>query len=326
VGPGSEDRFFDEAFLQELQDLASGEGALARADQGARQFEEKLEQLLAGEAGEPSLDLDALASLPPPELLRRCDRLLEICRGGRSRDAVQAVENFVVFLQALVPTVKEEGAGQVQRVFARLVPTLIQIAYNDFGSDPAAAEEGRAALGNLETILIDISDVRLAPEESQLVFRSIEQIASFLAVGEYTMASRVVSAQLLDLIERNRLTRSLYRLMEAEVAMQRYLKERLGYTTPQFALPDDLAALSEYGPLQILEETDLDGAVRRLLQVQVPGIERLSDVVVHLVAAEGGTEHDLHMDALGTAPLDVPDGRYALGLAFEPQPPTSDAR
>jgi len=40
---------------------------------------------------------------------------------------------------------------------------------------------------------------------------------------------------------------------------------------------------------------------------------------VHLVAAERGAQFDLRMDALGTAPLRVPDGRYALGLAFEPQ-------
>lgn len=315
----ADERFFDDAFLQELQELASGEGALARADQGARELEQRLSLLLAGEGGAPPLGLDDLAALPAPQLLQRTDRLLEMCRGGAGRGAVQAVENFIVFFQALLPNLKDDGADQVRRVFARLVPTLIQIAYNDFGASPEAVAEGRTALGNLETILIDIAGVRLAPEESELVHRSIDQIASFMAVGEYTMASRVVSAQLLDLIERNKLTRALYRLMEAEVAVQRYLKERLGYTTPQFLLPDDLAKLSEYGPIQVLEETDLDGATQRLLQVQVPGIPRLTDVVVHLVAANGGRQFDLRMDALGTAPLRVPDGRYALGLAFEPQ-------
>jgi hypothetical protein len=314
----SDERFFDDAFLQELQELASGEGALARADQGARELEHGLSTLLADEAGGTALSLDELASLPVPQLLQRTDRLLELCRGGPSRSAVQAVENFVVFFQALVPTLKEEGADQVRRVFARLVPTLIQIAYNDFGSGEEDVAEGRAALGNLETILIDIAGVRLAPQESELVYRSIDQVASFMAVGEYAMASRVVSAQLLDLIERNKLTRALYRLMEAEVAVQRYIKERLGYTTPQFVLPDDLQKLSEYGPIQVLEETSLEGAPQRLLQVQVPGIPRLTDVVVHLVAAEGGAQFDLRMDALGMAPLALPGGRYALGLAYEP--------
>ena len=315
----ADERFFDDAFLQELQELAAGEGALARADQGARELELRLSTLLAPEVGGPALSLEDLAMLPAPQLLQRTDRLLDLCRGGSSRGAVRAVENFIVFFQALVPALKDEGADQVRRVFARLVPTLIQIAYNDFGSSQDAVAEGRAALGNLETILIDIAGVRLAPEESRLVYRSIDQIASFMAVGEYAMASRVVSAQLLDLIERNKLTRALYRLMEAEVAVQRYIKERLGYTTPQFLLPDDLAKLSEYGPIQVLEETDLDGVAQRLLQVQVPGIPRLSDVVVHLVAAAGGAQFDLRMDALGTAALRVPDGRYALGLAFEPQ-------
>ena len=46
------------------------------------------------------------------------------------------------------------------------------------------------------------------------------------------------STGLLSIISRNKLTRALFRLMEVEVSMQRYLKEKLGYSTPQVRIPE----------------------------------------------------------------------------------------
>ena len=48
----------------------------------------------------------------------------------------------MVFFQALVPTLSAEGAGNIRRFFFRLAPTLIHIAYNDFGSRQSDREEG----------------------------------------------------------------------------------------------------------------------------------------------------------------------------------------
>jgi hypothetical protein len=310
-----EDRFFDDAFLSELEEIAGPEGPLegAQAD-GALHL--RLQEFLRTPDG-GSLDEQEFVELGAAPLTERTNALLEVCRAGRTLSAVQAVENFVVFFQALVPTLDAEGARQVKRFFFRLVPTLLQIAAHDFGEGRDAVAEGRAALHNLETILIEVSDVRFAPSESELVFRSIDQLAGFIAVGEYAMASRIVSAQLLELIEKNKLARALYRLMEVEVQLQRYLREQLGYPTPRLRLPEDTAALVEYGPLRVLDEESLDGETTRMIQVQVPGIPKLSDVVLHFVA-EDGRFLDLRLDALGSAELAVPAGMYALGLTYEP--------
>lgn len=319
--------FFDEEFLGELEQLAAE--VVARPAPGAdlaRRFEEFL---AAGPQGGERLDAEGFARLPSVAMVERANRLLETCRTGPERAAVQAVENFIVFFQALVPTLPAEGAGQVGRFFFRLVPTLIHIAWHDFGEDAAAAREGAAALDNLETILIEISDVRLAPAESELVFRSIDQLAGFIAVGEYAMASQIVSAQLLDIIARNKLARALYRLMEAEVAVQVYLKERLGRPTPALELPGDLQALADFGPLRVFEE-ELLGERRRLVQVHIPGLARLSDVVLHLAPVGAGQPWVLRLDALGTAELPAVDGAFQIGLAWEPlrreRPATSGPR
>ncbi|MGE0453946.1 MAG: hypothetical protein AB7O37_11515 [Vicinamibacteria bacterium] len=310
-----EDRFFDDAFLSELEEIAGHEGPLeeAHAD-GALHL--RLQEFLSL-PGAGRLDEEGFVELAAAPLTERTNALLEVCRAGRTLPAVQAVENFVVFFQALVPTLDALGARQVKRFFFRLVPTLLQIAAHDFGDSREAVAEGRAALHNLETILIEVSDVRFAPSESELVFRSIDQLAAFIAAGEYAMASRIVSAQLLELIEKNKLARALYRLMEVEVQLQRYLKERLGYATPRLALPEDAAALSDYGPLRVLDEESQGGETTRMIQIHVPGIPNIADVVLHLVG-EGGRFHDLRLDALGSAELRVPAGAYALGLTYEP--------
>jgi hypothetical protein len=244
--------------------------------------------------------------------------LLEICRRGDSAAGVRAAENFIVFFQTLAPTLAEGQAGQLSRFFFRLVPTLVQIAFHDFGDDQAAAGEARSALTNVETTLIEIADVHLTPAEAGLVYVSLDHLAGMIAAGEYAAASRV-SAQLLDIISRNKLTRALYRLMEAEVGLQRFLRARLGYVTPQINLPGDEPALADFGPLRVLIE-DVAGQRQRLIQVHVPGLEKLSDVVLHLAPVTGGEGHALRLDALGASALDVPDGLYQLGLAYEPPP------
>jgi len=270
----------------------------------------------SGQTG--TLSEDQFVALPSHGLSERVNTLLDLCRQGGRPEAVQAVDNFVVFFQALIPTLSEGGSAQIRRVFFRLVPTLIHIAYSDFGDDAEKRQEGRDALRNLERILIEISGVRLAPAERDLVFRSIDQITSFVAVGEYAMADHVVSSRLLSLIAQNKLLRALFRVMEAEVGVQRYLKERLGYLTPQLRLPDDLEALADYAPMRIFEEEGLDGGHRRFIQVQLPDLADPSAVVLHVTSKDTGQVWELGLDALGSSPLDLPDGAYALGLVYIP--------
>lgn len=309
--------FFDSSFLAELEALAGvPEIAPTSRDAGA-QLPEKLRAFLAPEEpGGPPLTEESFLALAPGDLLRRTNALVEICRDGGKPGAAQAVENFVVFFQALVPRLTE-GASEVERVFFRLVPTLIHIAHNDFSEREEQRAEGSAALRNLETILIEISGVRLAPSEVDLVFRSIDHMSAFIGAGEYTMANEVISSQLLSIIARNKLTRALYRLMEVEVSLQRYLKARLGHTTPQLRVPEDIPALSEYGPIRVLQEETFDGGTARYVQVQLPDIPILRDIVLKLVGPSGYVR-DLRFDALGSAPLDVPPGLYQLGLVYQP--------
>ncbi|HEU0104535.1 MAG TPA: hypothetical protein VFT38_00085, partial [Vicinamibacteria bacterium] len=77
--------------------------------------------------------------------------------------------------------------------------------------------------------------------------------------------------------------------------------------------------LADYGPLRILSEEGLDGTTRRFVQVHLPDLPILRDIVLRLVPAEGGPSHDLRFDALGSAELDVPPGTYSLGLLYEPE-------
>jgi len=231
---------------------------------------------------------------------------------------VRAVESFIVFFQALLPTLGEEGSREVRRFFFRLAPTLIHIGYNDFSEVDDRRREGRQALQSLENVLIEVSSVRLTPSETELAFRSIDQMAAFIGAGEYAMATEVISTQLLEIIVRNKVMRSLFRIMEVEVNIQRYLKENLGYSTPQIRIPDDFARLAEYGPLRVLKESDLDGAVRCLIQVQIPHVPILRDIVLHLAAADASRSYDLRLDALGSVEVDVPPGVYSLGLVYQP--------
>jgi hypothetical protein len=130
----------------------------------------------------------------------------------------------------------------------------------------------------------------------------------------------VVAAPLLEILQKNRVTRSLFRIMEVEVAVQRYLQEKLGYPTPRIRIPEDFPALSAFGPLQVFDEEGPDGVSHCYLQVQLPDIPILSDVVVHLSREDGRDERRLRLDGLGSVPIDLPPGVYAIGLLYERDP------
>lgn len=311
------DEFFDDQFLSELEELAEGQGpGSLGAETTALQVRW---QAFLGGPGETPLDEETFVALPATGFAERTNLLIEICREARGSGAAQAVEAFVVFVQTLVPALSAEGAGLIKRFFFRLAPTLLHVAWNDFGSSDSQRADGRMALREMEKVLIEISDVKLAPSESDLVFRSIDQMAGFIVVGDYSMAAGIISTQLLSIIQRNKIARALYRLMEVEVSVQNYLKEKLGYSTPRLRVPGDLPHLGEYGPLRCLREQML-GDESWIIQVHIPGLTRLRDVVLRLIPQESSTTlFDLRLDALGGAVLDVPDGTYHIGLIYEPE-------
>jgi hypothetical protein len=118
-------------------------------------------------------------------------------------------------------------------------------------------------------------------------------------------------------IRKNRVARSLPS-MEG-VALQRYSQDRLGHATPSIRIPEDVPALADFGPLRVFDEDGPDGARRVYLQVQLPDIPTLSDIVVHLSRDDGAEERRLRLDGLGSVPFDVPPGLYQIGLLYEPE-------
>jgi len=308
---------FDAEFLAELEGLASATDRLQPPPAAATAHMDLQAFLAPVEGAERPLSEDDFVALAPAALAARTDTLLEVARRSADREAAEALDGLVVFFQTLLPGLTAEGAEQVRRLFYRLVPTLLHLCHAGFAGK---REDGLRALAQLETILIEISSVRLSPAESALVSRTLEPLAGFVAAGEYTLASEVVSTQLLSILERNRVARNLYRLMQAESAVQLHLKERLGHPAPRLRVPEDFAALSGYGPLRILEETELDGERRYIVQVHVPDIPMPRDVVLHLAPRQGGPPEHLRLDLTGCARLNVAPGEYDLGLVYEPLP------
>lgn len=292
----------------------------ARGAADARGYRETLASFLAPlSSGGPPLDEEAFLALPPAALAERCNRLIAAGRKSPRRESAQAVESFVVFFQALVPTLAGQSSQEVKATFFRLVPTLVQMAWEEVGDAVDRRKESRASLGLLESILLEVSSVRLAPVESGMLFKSLDQLATLIAAGEYGLARDVVAVPLLGILRKNRVARSLFRLMEVEMALQAYLQERLGHATPHIRIPDDIPALGEFGPLRVFEEEGPDGSRSAYLQVQLPDIPVLSDIVVHLSPSEGGEDLRLRLDGLGSVPFDVPPGLYQIGLAYEPE-------
>lgn len=319
---GQEEDFFDAAFLSELEELAASRSGPAQAGVSIpAALGQQLAAFLApphGSAPDATLTEADFVGLTSGALAERTNALIETCRQGGKKDAVQAIENFIVFFQALVGTLRDDVARDVKRLFFRLAPTLLHIAYNDFSDKQDVREEGREALHNLGRILTEISGVRLTPSESELVFRNIDQMTGFISVGEYSVAKGIISSQLLGIISRNRIARSLYRLMEVEVSIQVYLKEKMGYPTPQIRVPADIPTLAEYGPIQVFQEESPDGGARRFIQLHLPDIPILRDVVLVMVAQDTGETRELRLDSLGSVELTVPDGGYSLGLVYKP--------
>ncbi len=305
--------FFDDEFLAELQGFSAEPSApLAPLEDD---LHTRLDAILRRD-GE-TLDEEAFASLPTGAAMERTDALLEACRLSPRRGALEDVENFIVFFQALLPNLQGVAAREIQRLFFHLIPVLLQIAWHDFGGGPTERAEGHRALEGLENVLLEIAGVRLQPSESELVLRSIDQVARFLGSGQYAMAEEMVSARLLAVIRKNKVARALYRIMEVEVAIQVYLKERLGHTTPLIRIPQDFPALAEYGPLRVLHEDGLEGP-RTYLQLQIPDLPRLRDVLVTLMRDDGLIGYELRLDALGTVALDLSSGTWRIGLTYQP--------
>lgn len=320
-GAEPEEGFFEPSFIAELEDLA-GAGPKTEAQALSAALQERLMAFTApapGSGQDRPLSEDDFVGLSGDDLTSRLNDLLALCRESSRKDPVEAVDNFIVFFRTLLPTLGSDGTHEIQRVFFRLVPTLIHIAFNDFGSSAEKRRDGRNSLRDLERVLIEISSIRLSPGERDLVFRSIDQMTGFISAGEYTMASDVISSQLLSILARNRVARALYRLMEVEVSLQAHLQERLGAATPRIRIPEDVSALEDYAPLRIFQEEAPDGVSRRFIQVQIPGISDLRCVVLHALCEDTGTTYDLRLDALGSAELRLPDGAYRLGLAYEPE-------
>ena len=321
--PPSEETF-DSAFLSELEGLVTDSGmtvsSVATTGAGARGYRETLAAFLAPVAvGEAPLGEQSFLDLPETTLAERCTALIESVRRSPRRDAAQAAESFVVFFQTLVPTLEPAPAREVKATFFRLVPTLLQMAWEESDPGHELRRESSEALGLVETILLEVSSVRLAPLESGLLFKSLDQLATLMAAGEWLLARDVVATPLLAILRKNREKRSLFRLMEVEIALQGYLRERLGHDTPHIRIPDDLEALSDFGPLRVFDEEEPDGTHQAFLQVQLPDLPILSDIVVHLSPASGGRDLQLRLDGLGSVRLDLPPGLYQIGLAYEPE-------
>jgi len=325
VIPDLPDDTFDPDFLSELEGLVADSGvavsSAAQGAEGARGYRETLAAFLAPLLpGEPPITESGFLDLPAALLAKRCNGLIESVRRSPRRDAAQAVESFIVFFQALVPTLAVESSREVKATFFRLVPTLVQMAWEDLGDAVDRRRESRASLGLLETILLEVSSVRLAPAESGMLFKSLDQLATLIAAGEYALARDVVAVPLLAILRKNRVARSLFRLMEVEVALQVYIKERLGHLTPRIRIPEDIPALADFGPLRVFDEEGPDGVRRAYLQVQLPDIPILSDIVVHLSREDGSDDRRLRLDGLGSVPFDAPPGLYDIGLLYEPDP------
>src|SRR4029453_19537533 len=114
----------------------------------------------------------------------------------------------------------------------------------DTGEGHELGPDTREVLGLVETILLEVSAVRLAPLESEVLFRNLDKLATLIAAGEWSLARDVVAAPLLAILRKNREKRSLFRLMEVEMALQSYVRERLGPQTPPTRGPHHPGALA----------------------------------------------------------------------------------
>ena len=71
----------------------------------------------------------------------------------------------------------------------------------------------------------------------------------------------------------------------------------------------------------MFDEDSPDGGRQRYLQVQLPDIPILGDIVLHVSRSEDGTAQDLRFDGLGSVPFGLGPGLYRLGLVYAPEGP-----
>ena len=124
-----DDETFDSAFLSELEGLVADSGmavsSAAQGAAGARGYRETLAALprsrLAGRAAARRRRPSSTCPRPPSPSAATGSSS-PAARSPR-RDAAQAVESFIVFFQALVPTLAAESSREVKATFFRLVPT-----------------------------------------------------------------------------------------------------------------------------------------------------------------------------------------------------------
>lgn len=280
---------------------------------------EKLLQILTPvEPGKPSgpLTEDDFASLSTAQFDARANALIRICRGGTA-GAARMVQNVVVVFWMLGQTLTGATGSSFKRLFYRFIPTLIQVAYRDFSDDEDSRAEGARALDRLQQVLVEVSSARLTPLECRHMLSSLEQLEVFIATGDYAIANSVVGVQLRRFMERNRLRRALYHLMQAEAEIDRYVRERLGRSQLSIRLPQDVPHLSDYAPLRIFHEPRR-GRSQRFMELQLPNVERPADVVVRMIGTGSRGPFDKRLDPLCAVDLLVPDDSYRLGLVYDP--------
>ena len=145
--PPSEETF-DSAFLSELEGLVTDSGitvsSVAPGGRGRARLPRDARGLPgARRARRPAAQRGRRSSrCPEATLAERCNAVIESCRRSPRRDAAQAAESFVVFFQALVPTLGPEPAREVKATFFRLVPTLVQMAWEETAEGNEQRREG----------------------------------------------------------------------------------------------------------------------------------------------------------------------------------------
>jgi hypothetical protein len=70
--------------------------------------------------------------------------------------------------------------------------------------------------------------------------------------------------------------------------------------------------------VRVLAEDGPTDGVRHFIQLQLPDVPILRDIVLRLVRDDGRVVHDLRLDATGTAELRSARGTYQIGLVYQP--------
>ena len=155
-----------------------------------------------------------------------------------------------------------------------------------------------------------------------MLFKSLDQLATLIAAGEYALARDVVAVPLLGHpAQEPRGALALPPDGGRGGAAGRTSRSGSGHATPRIRIPEDVAALADFGPLRVFDEEGPDG-VRRALPAGAAA--RHPDPQRHrrapLARTTAADERRLRLDGLGSVPFDVPPGLYVIGLLYEPDP------